>query len=224
MQDKNDSDEKIAQMLQSLRPLRPIDKEPHQSDEMRSAADKDWRRKMEESFAAASPDGERKNAEVEKPETYLATMARRALNSPRLPKLDPLSPNVVIAAESHPGFSPDLTSWSLTIDQNGHLHQYVLVSTSIGEILWELRDEQVEIGAEEVTRILTMAEKLGFSSFRKVLDISTTDLGSSRLTFRLNGQTVTHEEDGNGEMTEENTNRFYQLWKEVRRHAPYPKR
>ncbi len=220
MQDESKRDEeKIEQMLQSLR---PISKESHQSDETRTSASKNWWKDIEEVFSVS--DDEPKSAEAGKFAIDWNSLRERALRSPRLPKLDPLPTNILIAAEFYPGWTPDLSSWNLTIDCEGNLHQHIRADTPKAETTWTYQEEHLNIGADEVARLLKMAEEFGFSSFQKVTESITTDVASARLSFRLDGQIITHIEDGIGKMTEENTNRFYRLWKEVRRHAPFPQR
>jgi len=187
----------------------------------------DWWNKIEEAFVASFPEGEVPTISIRSAADEAREDEIRVKNDLKLrrfPKLDPLPPNVVIAAALSPGFTPDLSSWNLTIDCEGNLHQHISAHTPKAETTWTYQEEHRNVGADEVARLLKMAEEFGFSSFQKVTESISTDVGSARLSFRLDGQITTHIEDGIGEMTEENTNRFYQLWKEVRRHAPFPQR
>lgn len=187
----------------------------------------DWWSKIEEDFVASFPEGEVPAISIRSAADDAREDEIRVKNDLKLrhfPKLDPLPPNVVIAAAFSPGFAPDLSSWNLTIDCEGNLHQYIRAYTPKAETTWTYQEEHLNIGADEVARLLKMAEEFGFSSFQKVTESITTDVGSASLSFRLNGQIITHIQDGSGEMSEENTNRFRQLWKEVHRYAPFPKR
>lgn len=84
--------------------------------------------------------------------------------------------------------------------------------------------ERLNIGADEAARLVQLANDLNFASFRAVTNRISTDVGSTRLSFRLGEQMVTYTENGCGELSEEHRKSFWRLWQEVHRYAPFPKR
>ena len=144
----------------------------------------------------------------------------RAMRSPHLPPLDPLPPNIVIAAESHPGFSYDLSSWNLTIDQEGNLHQHILVDTRRGKFKSEHREEIANIGVAEVERLLKLANEIGFPHFEYDV-MCMTDMGSRRISILIDGQIETAINNAHPCFTDESQEKFYDLWQEIYRHAPF---
>ena len=189
----------------------------------KSAAKDDWWSSIENIFRLSSEDDGQENQPSSDISANLEAIVRLVLKKPHLPKLDPLAQNIVIAAAFWPGFSSDLSRWDLTIDGEGEMRQNILISTP------ENRDaepytEILNIGADEAARLVQLADDLNFATFRPAIESITTDVGSARLSFRLGGEIVTYVDDGGGELSEEYQKSFRQLWKEVRQHAPFPKR
>lgn len=210
---------KVAEMMEKLA---PIEQELDRKNEKSSAND-DWWSSIEDAFKLSSEEEQKQEFQSAGIDTSLETMVRRILKKPHLPRLDPLPDNVVIAAETFPGFSSDLTRWNLTIDGSGTLHQNVLICTPENSDA-EPYSENVEIGKVEVERLLKLAIDLDFVAFRPVVETITTDVGSYQLWFRLNGKIVTYVADGGGELSEEHEKSFRRLWQEIQRYAPFPKR
>lgn len=185
----------------------------------------DWWGEIEETFAAPLFDNENPS-KLNLPEPIIdwKAMARKAFSQPRLPKLDPLPSEVMIAMEYWPGFSHDYTSWNLTIDRDGTLRQHICIYTPKGKCSYDYQIEHIQIDSEDVIRISKLAADIGFASFRKVIDCITTDVESARISLRLNGEIVTHVRDGDGEMSEEQTRQFKLLLQQIRQHAPFPQR
>ncbi len=140
------------------------------------------------------------------------------------PKLDPLPTNILVAADWQPGFARDRSRWDLTINQEGNLCQRIGADTPKAEKTYTHWEERLNIGADEAARLVQLANDLDFASFRAVTDRISTDVGRMRLSFRLGEEVVTYIENGCGELSEEHRKSFWQLWKEVHRHAPFPKR
>ena len=178
----------------------------------------DWCLEIEKAFEK-SPN-EKLAATRSVPPVDLAKVRERAMRSPRLPFLDPLPANIVIAVESHPGFSYDLSSWNLTIDQEGNLHQHILVDTRRGKLDFEHREEIANIGVAEVERLLKLSNEIGFPHFEDG-GMCITDTGSRRISIRVNGQIETVVDNANPCFTDESQEKFYDLWQEIYRHAPF---
>ncbi len=202
--------------------LAPIEGKIASADEKQSAATDDWWTSIEDAFKMP-PENSRKYGHKDgKIPVDLEAIARRALKKPHLPKLEPLAENVIIAAETFPGFSSDLTRWNLTIDEMGNLHQNIQISTP------ENRDAEpysldVEIGSVEVERLLKVAMELNFTRLNYSEGMMT-DTGSEKISVRLSGELVSAIRNGYPLMTDESFERFRQLWQEIHLYAPFPRR
>ena len=181
----------------------------------------DWCLEIEKAFEK-SPN-EKLAATRSVPPVDLAKVRERAMRSPRLPLLDPLPRNIVIATESHPGFSSDLSSWNLTIDQEGNLHRHTLAyeRTSEGKSICVLREELFCIGIDEITRLILLAKHIDFPNFDYgdlwILD----DAGSSRISVRIDGQIETLEYRVDPIFSDESAEKFFRLWQEIHNLAPF---
>lgn len=199
MQDEESWDEKTEELLDLLK---PIGDQPARLKKPLNDAEKEHRRKMM---------------------TEDEIRIRRALLSPRLPKLVVLPPNVVVAAESHPGFSSDLSSWILTIDISGCLQQHFLGEASKTDKTWKLQESFVAIGADKVEQLVKLATELDFPNFQYT-SMCATDMGSCRISLRIGEQVETVVDNSSPSFMPESEERFYRLWRAITRHAPFPKR
>ena len=134
-------------------------------------------------------------------------------------------PGAVIGATFAPGFTEDLSSWRLVIDDEGNLFQDIKVSTHENQWQGEQRQEYFFIGQDKVIQLLLTAEEVGFMSYKDSYDISVTDQALHVLSIRFGEceKTVTAygaawlAYEGDADMKG-----FLELWKAVHQYAPFP--
>lgn len=133
-------------------------------------------------------------------------------------------PGAVIGATFRPGFSGDLSSWRLVIDDEGNLFQDTMVWQSMFE---ERRQEHIHIGTDAVLELLLEAERFGFRSCKEFLRATMEDQSSRSLTIRFGEMDATVEVYGADLLAHEGnlkTIRFLSLWTMIHRYAPFPRR
>ncbi len=138
-------------------------------------------------------------------------------------------PGAVIGATFHPGFSEDLSSWRLVIDEDGNLFQDTKVWqwTKESGITQKELHEQVQIDIAVVLELLLKAEQIGFHSFQKSYNATVDDMHSYLISIRFGEADTTVNANGVGWLVREGNmdmKGFAELWKEIHKHAPFPKR
>lgn len=138
-------------------------------------------------------------------------------------------PGAVIGAVYGPGFSEDLSSWRLVIDDEGNLFQEIDVWqwTTESVHIQEHRREHVVIGPDAVLQLLLEAQRLEFTSYDDSYDPSITDQPDRIISVRFGeiDKTV-HAYAAFGLAAEGNRDMigFLELWEAIHRYAPFPGR
>ncbi len=138
---------------------------------------------------------------------------------------DQLAPDVVVVAEFSPGFSPDLSSWRLTLNLAGLLVQEDDIKNFNDHSNDGPLRDVVEVGTEFVVSVLARADELDFWNLTIDSGLLGTDAPSLCLSIR-NGnrrrQWAPHLVYWHAHESIEGAVKFMELWNLVHQHAPFP--
>lgn len=146
----------------------------------------------------------------------------------KLPELELNDGDLIGAALVTPGFTSDLSTWNVTLDEHGLLTQTISLAQppKFEHGITALRQHVHDDTISHLKRIVEEEEMLRFAGFP---DLCVTDQESVRLTIRLHGITNTIDaygphavaELGETETDRKKAARFCRLWDAIVKLTPF---